>query len=73
MVRIVQRGLEGAGKNPTQQSFSKAVQQLQTVDLNNSQGSFGPTKLDAQDQYLLVKWSKDCVCWQGISKPTTLR
>jgi ABC-type branched-subunit amino acid transport system substrate-binding protein len=73
MVRIVQRGLEGAGKNPTQQSFSKAVQQLHTVDLNNSQGSFGPKKLDAQDQYLLVKWSKDCVCWQGISKPTTLR
>jgi ABC-type branched-subunit amino acid transport system substrate-binding protein len=73
MVRIVQRGLEGAGKNPTQQSFSKAVQQLKTVDLNNSQGSFGPKKLDAQDQYLLVKWSKDCACWQGISKPTTLR
>jgi ABC-type branched-subunit amino acid transport system substrate-binding protein len=73
MVTILERGLEGAGKNPTQQSFSKAVQQLKTVDLNLSEGSFGPKKLDAQDQYLLVKWSKDCTCWQGISAPTTLR
>jgi ABC-type branched-subunit amino acid transport system substrate-binding protein len=73
MVRIVQRGLEGAGRNPTQQSFSRAVQHLDPVELNNSEGSFGPTKLDAQDQYLLVRWSKDCVCWQAISKPTTLR
>jgi ABC-type branched-subunit amino acid transport system substrate-binding protein len=72
MVRVLERGLRGAGKNPTPQSFSKAVQDLGEVDLNGGAiGSFRPGKFYANDSVALVKWSKACVCWQVVSPAVT--
>jgi ABC-type branched-subunit amino acid transport system substrate-binding protein len=68
IVRVLEHGLEGAGKNPTPESFSKAVRKLRRVSLNGGDvGSFGPNKFTAVDNWSLAEWHKDCVCWLPVS------
>jgi hypothetical protein len=67
--KVLERGLTGAGKNLTPQSWSKAMQNLGTLQMNLGTGSYEPGKFSAQNSFVLVKWSNECVCWQPVGGP----
>ena len=67
--KVLERGLKGAGKNLTPQSWSKAMQNLGTLQMNLGTGSYEPGKFSAQNSFVLVKWSNQCVCWQPVGGP----
>lgn len=72
--KVLERGLKAAGKNLTPQSWSKAMQGLGPVQMTFGTGSYAPGKFSAQDSYIVVKWSNECVCWQPVGgKPVVIK
>lgn len=61
-------GARSAGAGLTYASFLAGIQRLGAIpEAGWGGGSFGPGKLDLNDQTRINRWSKDCKCW----KPTT--
>jgi len=68
VMRIFAGAARGAGPNLTASTFIAAAQRLGASDQAAwGAGSFGPGKLDFNDQTRINRWSADCKCW----KPST--
>lgn len=67
IVALFERGMVGAGSNPTRATLSQALQALGTFDVPyGSTGSFRPGKFDAPDSTRRVSWHLDCRCWMPV-------
>ncbi len=67
IVGLFERGMTGAGPNPTRATLSQALQSLGTFDVPyGSTGSFRPGKFDAPDSTRRVRWDLGCRCWLPV-------
>lgn len=69
IVSLFERGMTGAGVNPTRVTLSEALQGLGRFDVPyGATGSFGPGKFDAPDATRQVGWQHACTCWQPVDE-----
>jgi ABC-type branched-subunit amino acid transport system substrate-binding protein len=69
IVRLFERGMTGAGPNPTRATLSQALQGLGTFEVPyGATGSFGPGKFDAPDSTRRVRWQLECKCWLPVDE-----
>ena len=66
-VRLFERAMAKAGRNPTRLSWANAVQGLGVFDSGFSASStFKPGKTEGADSLALAQWGADCKCYTQI-------
>lgn len=68
------RALNGAGVNPTRDTYGAAMGRLGNLPLAHAAGgSFTPGKADANDFLRPVVWRNSCKCWQPVQNTAFAR
>jgi len=74
MMRIVMRGLTGAGPTLTRAGMVDTIQHLGALELPSyGQGSFAPGKTDFGDQIRPLVWHYSCKCYASAGPPSHVK